>query len=205
MRLQIQVSNLRITASNEINSSCIIKKSKPVTIPWETKQLQRLLFKNNNSFLMKAIVVESKFRAMTNSFLPLGDGMLIKTDDGPVNSLMALFLWSGSTDLSCFPFKTKKIWYTQRALKGVKRALMGKGQSSRTSKVSKSSTASPDKSPEEDPQVPPLHPKGRLVSGSSRQHSPENSTNVSDLHWKGGFRKVIQDRRGPEDRAWMMD
>lgn len=192
-------------ASNEVNSSCIIKKSKPVTIPWETKQLQRLLFENNNSFLMKAIVAESKFRAMTNSFLPLGDGTLIKTDYSPVNSLMALFLWAGSTDLSCFPFKTKKIWYTQRALKGVKRALMGKGHSSKTRKVSKLSTASPDKSPEEDPQVPPLHPKGHLVSGSSRQHSPENSTNVSDLHWKRRFQKVIQDRRGPEGRVWMMD
>lgn len=192
-------------ASNEINRSCIIKKSKPVTIPWETKQLQRLLFENNNSFLMKAIVADSKFRAMTNSFLPLGHGTLIKTDYSPVNSLMALFLWVGSTDLSCFPFKTKKIWYTQRALKGVKRALMGKGHSSKTRKVSKSSTASPDKSPEEDPQVPRLHPKRHLVSGSSRQHSPENSTNVSDLHWKRGFQKVIQDRRGPEGRVWMTD
>lgn len=127
MRLRVQVSNLKITASNEINGNCIIKKSKPVTVPWETKQLQRLLFKNNNSFLMKAIVAESKFRAVTNSFLPLGDEMPIKTDYGPVNSLMVLFLWAGSTNLSCFPFKTKKIWYTKRALKGVKRAVMGKG------------------------------------------------------------------------------
>lgn len=146
MRLRVQVSNLKITASSEINSSYIIKKSKPVTVPWETKQLQRLLFKNNNSFLMKAIVAESKFRAVTNSFLPLGDEMLIKTDYGPVNSLMVLFLWAGSTNLSCFPFKTKKIWYTKRALKGVKRAVMGKGHSSKTRKVSKSSTASPNKS-----------------------------------------------------------
>lgn len=188
MRLRVQVSNLKITASSEINSSCIIKKSKPVTVPWETKQLQRLLFKNNNGFLMKAIVAPSKFRAVTNSFLPLGDEMPIKTDYGPVNSLMVLFLWAGSTNLSCFPFKTKKIWYTKRALKGVKRAVMGKGHSSKTRKVSKSSTASPNKSPEEDPQVPPLHPKGNVVSGSSRQPSPENSTNMSDLHWKRGFR-----------------
>lgn len=205
MRLRVQVSNLKITASNEINSSCIIKKSKPVTVPWETKQLRRLLFKNNNSFLMKAIVAESKFRAVTNSFLPLGDKMPIKTDYSPVNFLMVLFLWAGSTNLSCFPFKTKKIWYTTRALKGVKRAVMGKDHSSKTRKVSKSSTASPDKSPEEDPQVPPQHPKEHLVSGSSRQHSPENSTNVSDLHWKRGFRKAIQDRCGPEGRALMMD
>lgn len=64
---------------------------------------------------------------------------------------------------------------------------MGKGHRSKTRKVSKSSTASPpNKSPEEDPQVPPLHPKGHLLSGSSRQHSPENSTNVSDLRFRIG-------------------
>lgn len=41
---------------------------------------------------MRPIVIESKFRPMTNSFLPLGDRILIKTDYGSVNSLIAMFL-----------------------------------------------------------------------------------------------------------------
>jgi len=64
------------------------------------------LFNNNNSFLMRSIVIESKFRPMTNSFLPLGDRKLIKTNYRSVNLLIVIFLWAGSANLSCFLFKT---------------------------------------------------------------------------------------------------
>lgn len=66
---------------------------------------------------MKAIVMACKFRPMTNSFLPLGGRMMIKTDYSSVNSLRVVFLWAGSTSLSCLLFKTKKTWYIKRALR----------------------------------------------------------------------------------------
>lgn len=76
---------------------------------------------------MKAIVIENKFRPMTNSFLPLGGRMMIKTDYSPVNSLRVVFLWAGSIGLSCFLFKTKRTWRLQRALRGSRQGCDGKG------------------------------------------------------------------------------
>lgn len=96
---------------------------------------------------MNPIVIESKFRPMTNSFLPLGDRMLIKTDYGSVNSLIAMFLWAGSTNLSCFLFKTKKTWPYKKSFKErVKRAVMEKAHHSKIIKVRKIVTASLSKS-----------------------------------------------------------
>ena len=40
---------------------------------------------------MRPMVIESKFRPMTNSFLPLGDRRLIKTNYGSVNLLIVMF------------------------------------------------------------------------------------------------------------------
>lgn len=96
---------------------------------------------------MKPIVIESKFRPMTNSFLPLGDRTLIKTDYRSVNSLIAMFLWAGSTDLSCFLSKTKKSWPYKKSFKErVKRAVMEKAHHSKIIKVRKTVTASVSKS-----------------------------------------------------------
>lgn len=59
---------------------------------------------------------------MTVSFL--WDRMLIKTDDGTVNSLIAMFLWTGSANLSCFLLKTK-VNHTKRAFKReIRRAII---------------------------------------------------------------------------------
>lgn len=80
---------------------------------------------------MKAIVIENKFRPMTNSFLPLGGRMMIKTDYSPVNSLRVVFLWAGSTSLSCFLFKTKRTWSIKRALRGSRKGCDGKGTQQR--------------------------------------------------------------------------
>jgi len=89
--------------------------------PGRQRNCKNFLFNNNNSFLMRSIVIESKFRPMTNSFLPLGDRKLIKTNYRCVNLLIVIFLWAGSANLSCFLFKTKKTEYTRKAFKRVQR------------------------------------------------------------------------------------
>lgn len=88
-----QTSDIKIMDSNKINSNCIIKK----TVCHQNlvdKGAAKIFCLIKTSFLMRPNVTESKFRPMTNSFLPVGGKMLIKTNYGSVNCLIAMLFMS---------------------------------------------------------------------------------------------------------------
>ena len=59
---------------------------------------------------MRSIVIESKFRPMTNSFLPLGDRRLIKTNYGSVNLLTVIFFYEQEAPtFPVFSLKQRKV------------------------------------------------------------------------------------------------